>query len=232
MATALASIGATAGTNAQIGNDARVLTLDAGAAVGDVVAGFVYASSSVLLSSITDPKGNTWTIRTAYNSAGTERWYFVDAVITNALAAADTLTFNFSGTAGRRAIVLGKMTEMNTSDLFDKQGAGTAGATTTTPTLSVDAASQANSVILCGMYFSSIAGNITEDADYTDLGSVSFDNRKVHLAGRVVTSAAADTYNPTNSASNSYNGNWAIYKVAGAPPPATVTSNLALLGVG
>lgn len=231
MATTLAAIGSTFGTNAQVGNDARVLTLDAGAAVGDVVSGFVYASSSVLLSGITDPKGNTWTIRTPYNSAGTERWYFVDAVITNALVATDTLTFNFSGTAGRRAILLAKATEMNLSDLFDKQGAGTAGAATTTPSMSVDAGSQADSVIFCGIYLSSVAGNLTEDADYVDLGTVSFDNRKAHLAGRVVTAAAADTYNPTNSASNSFNSNWAIYKVAGSGP-AYIDDDLLLLGVG
>lgn len=232
MATALSPIGATAGTNAQVGNDARDLPLTAEAAVGDVVAGFVYASANILLTSITDPKGNTWTIRAPYFSGVTERWFFVDAVITAALTTADTLTFNFSGTAGRRGIVLCKMTEMNTSDLFDKQGPGTAGAATTTPTISVDAASQANSVILCGTYLSSVAGNLTEDADYTDLGTVGFDSRKVHLAGRVVTSAAADTYSPTNSASNSYNGNWAIYKVGGSTPPSTHRNRKMLMGVG
>jgi hypothetical protein len=204
-----------------------VVTLTDSAAIGDLVCGWMVVQSSGTLNSVTDTKGNTWTTRTAYTS-GTSRYYFVDSVLTTALAIGDTISLVCSTGANRKFAVFQAINGQAAS-YFDQQGAGASG-TSTTPSITTGTLAQADSVII-GCVYSSLSTLSVEDADYTWLNDAILDNRNLHSAYRIVNSTTADTYSPTISVSQSWDTNYIVYKLATTPPPSS-GSQLALMGVG
>lgn len=205
-----------------------VATLTDGAAVGELVSGWATVQSSGTLTSVSDTGGNTWTARSAFVS-GTLRYYWVDCVLTTALAIGDTISVLCSTGSGRK---LASFSAINGQDAsyFDQQGAGQAGSSNS-PSITTGVPAQADSVILCGIY-SALTTVTVEDADFTALGNVGVENRNMHTAARIISAAAADTYAPTLGAAQSWDTNYIIYKAAGGAPPAATSSDLALLGVG
>lgn len=201
----------------------------AAAAVGNLVSGWATVQSSGTVTAVADTKGNTWTIRPAFVQ-GTVKYYWVDAVLTSALEVGDKITVTCSTAANRKLAIFFGLSGQAASP-FDKQGVGATG-TSTTPTIAIDAPSQADSVILCATYWG-LTTFSAEDPDYEWQMDVDVENRRMHGAYRIVSSAAADTYAATLAASQQWDTNYIIYKGAGsAPPPAAAGSNLALLGVG
>lgn len=204
-----------------------VVTLTAAAAVGDLVSGWAVVQSSGTINSVSDTGGNTWTIRSAY-TAGTARYYWIDAVLTTALNIGDTISVACS-TAANRKLALFHGISGHAASPFDQQGAGASG-TSTSPSITTGVPAQANSIILAAVY-SALTAVTVEDADYTTVGDEVVENRYMHSAARIISAAEADTYAPTIGASQAWDMNYIIYKGADAPP-AIDDEAFCLLGVG
>lgn len=205
------------------------VTLTGNVSVGEHANGWIWSSASGLINSVTDNRGNTWTVRTAYND-GTERWYWVDCAVSTNLIVGDVITVTINTSAGRRLGAFHGIAGLDSS-YFDQQGTGTAGISTT-PSITTGTLASANSIIFGAAQMTSPLPYVTtEDADYNWLADVDVDGRLLHTAYRVVSSTAADTYSPTFSASQTWHSNYIVYKGADAPPPA-VDSALTLMGVG
>lgn len=190
------------------------VTLTDSAAVGELVSGWATVQSSGTINSVADTGGNTWTIRSAYVS-GTVKYYWIDCVLTTALNIGDTITVTCSTAANRKLAIFFGISGQAASP-FDKQGVGSSG-TSTTPSIAVDGPSQADSVILCGLYWG-LTTLATEDPDYVWQMDAVVENRHMHGAYRIVSSTASDTYSPTLTASQAWDVNYIIYKADSAPP--------------
>lgn len=204
------------------------ITLTAAAAVGDLVSGWATVQSSGTVTAVADTRGNTWTIRSAFVS-GTVKYYWVDAVLTTALEIGDVITVTCSTAANRKLAIFFGISGQAASP-FDKQGVGATG-TSTTPTIAVDVPSQDDSVILCATYWG-LTTFSAEDPDYEWQIDVDVENRRMHGAYRIVSSAAADTYAAALTASQQWDLNYIIYKGAGSAPPAIDDEAFCLFGVG
>lgn len=217
------------GTVALNASNTIVVTLTDAAAVGDLVSGWVAVQSNGTVTSVTDTGGNTWTTRPVFAS-GTFRYYWVDAILTTALNIGDTITLVCSTGANRKLALFHGISGQAVSP-FDQQGAGASG-TSTSPSITTGVPAQANSLILAGVY-SALTAVTAEDADYTTVGDVVVENRYMHSAARIISAAEADTYAPTIGASQLWDTNYIIYKLADGPSPAPARRNLKMtMGVG
>lgn len=203
------------------------VTLTASAAVGDLVSGWMVVQSNGTLSSVTDTKGNTWTIRTPY-VVSTSKYYFVDSVLTSALEIGDVISMTCSTAANRKYAVFQAINGQAAS-YFDQEGAGATG-TSANPSITTGTLAQANSVIIGCVY--SVFDQVTvEGAGYTGLTTAVLTNRYMHSSYHIVNSTDPDTYAPTLGSSREWQTNYIVYKGADAPP-AIDDEAFCLLGVG
>ena len=217
--------------NNNAGNTIVVTTL-ADVNVGDVVVWGAWCSSSQTLTGVTDSGGNTYTPISTPFVSGTDRLYQIHIKATNAVATGGTVTFTFSSTSGRKAVIGSVVTGLDSTSYLDQVGVG-ANDITTSPTITTGTLATANSLILTHMFITSPLASITEDSDYAWIDDAIFDNRTLHLATREVNSTSPDTYNPSLAASASWMLNYIVLKGAGATPPVTTDGDLIFLfGVG
>lgn len=210
-------------------SNTMIATLTSSVAAGQLAVGWVCVQSNGNLNSISDTRGNTWTIRPAYVS-GTFRYFWVDSVLTTGLEVGDTITMVCSTAANRKISVFHGISGQ-AANPFDHQGPGAAG-TSNSPSITTSTLAQADSVILCAVY-SALTAVTIEDSDYVTKVDNVIENRYMHSAARIVSSTASDTYNPTIGASQSWDVNYIVYKGAGSSPPGSVTDDrFCLFGVG
>lgn len=100
-----------------------------GASVGSLVALGAVATNARTLTSVTDSKGNTWTVHPSQSAGGTNvNVAIAYAVLTTALVAGDTITLTFSGNASV-AVTAVEITGQAASSIVDQSGTYSAAGT-------------------------------------------------------------------------------------------------------
>lgn len=188
---------------------------------GNIPAGAVVVIATALdsigsdVSSITDSVGgNTWTVdQNGSGIAGTNTIIGIQsAYLTNALPAGSTIVVHWNSSGTGHVIIVawynwGQTTPFNVE-------AHTSG-TSTTPSTTTTATSQANEVIFGVLGLGSTSPSITEDSNFVALTSTTFKVSYVaHMAYRVVSATGAQTYAPTLSSSTGWRAVCGCYKYA------------------
>lgn len=149
------------------------------------------------ISSITDTKGNSYTVGLQKNNASDVQFSLAYAQNVTAMVSGDIITINLSGSASNRVVVVAYATGLTTGTLIDKNAS--AAGTSTTPSSGASGVTTVATEAVIGVVARGTA-NVTEASGYTGLGNVGAAVR-LNLAYKVVTSTGAQTYNPTLSAS-------------------------------
>lgn len=173
-----------------------------GHAAGNTLVVLVGAAAAVNLSSVTDSRGNTYTVVSPVTRAGIA-W----SVLGTALQAGDTVTVNLSGSAAAQAVSTIEFSGVASTQDFTALSVQT---TTTTPSVGpTTPPSAADLLIGCLGITGPVEDSFTQDTDsnggaawagITSVGTTgagATSNATVRGAYKITTSAAAQTYNTT-----------------------------------
>lgn len=188
-------------------------------AVGNHLVIGLHTTTTVTVTSITDPRGNTWQIDVGVtNAANNSRLTIASCKVANAYSNGDSLTVNMS--AGAQSAIWGvqEFSGLDATSWLDKT-ATNAGATDTTRDSGTTATlSQADEVCVAVLGAGAGASSAgTYDADWT---SVVHDQRSTNLirgmemAYKIVSATTAEQYGATGAASTPWAGVIATYKAA------------------
>lgn len=188
------------------GGTTIVITTNAAAAAGSLIVVGMGIRAGSTWTSCTDSASNTYTI--SANKTGTgvtagQAW----SVLGSTLASGGTITCTNSNTSSKSAIALA----FNNPDAAPRDAASatpTSGSSTTptvgpTGTLSCPAVS-GNCEVLTAFFIYSPTASVTEDAAFTNAGTLTANASNTHMAFKLVTVNTAVTYSPTNANSGAW----------------------------
>jgi hypothetical protein len=225
------SIGALAQTS---GATTGVVTLTAGASVGDLVVVGIASGSVSGVNTIIDSKGNTWTAG-AINNTGTfsGRTQLFWSVLTAALLTGDTITEN-SGTSKQRTIdVLRCQVDTGwagTSATVADQQVGSNGATNTLSTGASAPTVAPNELIVAMSGWSDTTSTLTAGTGYTasPAGSLHAGAKSGAAEYAAVSAAGAQTATATITAAAGWQMQLATFMAGtGIPAPVVFNTNTA-----
>jgi hypothetical protein len=155
------------GTSKASATTIATAVMPAAVPIGDTVLVAVTGSTNTIaLSSVTDTKGNTYTILADVQGT-TSRLSIAASVLTVALTTADTITATYATAQGIRAIVSNEFSGLTiTQDVTAKAAAGTS----TTPSTGASAATATANTLTFGAFSVSNAtasGTFTQGTGYT-----------------------------------------------------------------
>lgn len=169
------------------------------------------------LTSVTDSKGNTYSVDQAEDAGGSglAAVGIASAQAATALAPGDTITTTLSNGRTGHGMIVGYVLGNATSSAKDKSNSNNS-ASGNSPTTTTAATTQANEIVF-GAVMESSTGAVTEAAGYSNIASLSFAGatRKVNAAYKIVAATGAQTYNPGLTGSPAYAVLCCAYK--GAP---------------
>lgn len=202
-----------------------VATLTAGAAVGSTILGTITLSAASSLprniDSITDSKGNTWSVDVQpVISGATLQTGIVRGRVTTALVSGDTVTFNITPGSNQWGVVLGAFTGLDAAPL-DKVGSNAPGNASTGTVSSAAATAQADELVFAG--FGTALGTTTPGTGFTSLGTGAGTTRQTSAQYRIASSTGVQTATATFNPASTYVGVLATYKatvVTNVPPTA------------
>lgn len=204
MAIAFVKNGGTT-TNKALGGTSTTITVPAGGhAAGDLlaVACYGFATLTVQLTSVTDVRGNTYSLEINSNKIGIGA-----SVLTTALQAGDLITIAWNIDPSPLAVVAKEFSGV--SDTQDVTGASTLTSTAnTTPSATITPVSP-ETLVLGAVGTNGPSGDtLTEDTDTTggagwtalrvgSTGGGATSNATLNFVHKITTSATTQTYNPT-----------------------------------
>lgn len=191
----------------------------AGVAAGDtVVVAVTGSTASIALSSVTDSKGNTYTILT--DRAGTtSRLSIAASVISTALTTLDTITATFASAQGIRVIVANEFSGLGvTQDVTAVAAAGTSASPSVGPSATT---TQAATLTFAAFSVSNAtaSGTFTQGSGYTKdqeatTGTTST-NRSLATEHRINAATGTQTANGTYATSMAWDGVEVVLQAAG-----------------
>lgn len=193
----------------------QVYTMVAAIPVGAliIVVGGSTSPGGGSLSSVSDSKGNTYAVNSSQGNGSNTIAGVAMAPCTVALAAADTITLTWSGSATGHGAAVGQITNplTNTSAAFDVQNS--AQGTSSTPSATTATLNQVNEIAI-GAVASNNTTTGTQDAAFTTIANLTFAAAsKLLIAGyKIVAATTAVTYAPTLPASVAWAEALATYK--------------------
>lgn len=169
-------------------------------------------SSTRNLSSVTDSKGNTYTLEAGVTTGTSEDITTASSRNATQLIGGDTITLTWSGVATGHAcaVAWSNRSQASAPDVSrNNSGTGTA-----VSSLATGVTTQASEVAI-GVVAAGTAVVVTEDAAYTNLCSITYAGaaRRFNVAYRILTVTAAQTYAPTLATSQNWAALVQTYKV-------------------
>jgi len=227
------------GTGGQLANGTStgtttvVGTTTASVSAGSLIVVGVGIRNINFTSACTDTAGNTYTLAVNKGVGGGDAVIYY-SYTTSVLSSGATITCTNSNTSGKGLIAVAfsgsDPTPLDAATPVGTTGSGTAISVGPTGTLSCPTPSGGgNCEALVGFYQTSATAATTEDAAFTDLGTLTANSSNVHMGYKLVTANTAITYAPTNTNS----GTWVA--VLGAFKSATgalTVHNLSSAGAG
>jgi hypothetical protein len=185
---------------------------------------------SIVVSSVTDTKGNTWQIDSTQANTSVASTSIASVYLTTALTTSDTITVTLSGTGTFRGGLLEEYSGLTTTSWKDVN-AGNTGADSTSMTTGTTAATgQANELTIEAFCLQATATSFTKDTNYSNF-TTQIDGR-MGGAYRILTSIG--TQNATGAFGNT-GTNWAgaiaTYKAAATTSPSFRFQGLQLSGI-
>jgi hypothetical protein len=211
-----------------------VITLSATAAAGNLAIGRIGTGSTVTISSVTDSRGNTWTVDKTQGSGPSAHLVSTGQDV-GTLQSGDTITITISGSIAAGTAIFDEFSGMDiTSSRVDKTAGNSAGATTARDAGTTAATTQADELVVGAFAIAGDETSLTVGSGYSHFTSDYINDSATNsIAGEYQIVSATGTQNPTATAgaNAAYRAVVATYKAAagGAPP---VIAIRALLGAG
>lgn len=197
----------------------HVLTVTAGASVGDVVvAGVGSSTTSRVLSSVTDSVGNTYTIHagaTATGEADRNTWIATTTVTNTIVASSTIITATWeSSIFSRRQVTAFKVTGV---DATPDQTANYQFTGPPWDTGALPPGSSANAIVL-GFATRNVNTSSTAATDYTNIHSTAGNTMTTTAVYRIVTSSASYTPGGTWGSNGAWSSSAILLLESGEPP--------------
>jgi hypothetical protein len=240
VAITVTSLGSIAQTSSVL---TAVVTLAAGksAAVGDLVVVGLSSGSSSATNTVTDSKGNTWTLGTAVSTSTPTvgRTQFAWSVLTTALVAGDTITCTSSATKQQTLDVMKAVSTVGwngtSATVLDQQaGAGSSATGTAVSSGATAATTNANDLVVgcCGI--ANTAATLTPGTGYTasPTGMLVAGAKQMECEYLVAAATGAQTATATITSSGWQMVVAAFKESAGGGGGGPTVNTLAAMGVG
>ncbi len=228
------------GTGGNIGSNTNnttspiVITTNVSVPAGSLIVVGLGLRANNSFSSCSDSAGNTYSTPVMKQASQTTAYCY--SYTTNTLSSGGTISAASSVTNSRGAIALAfsgsDPTPLDAASATPTTATSTAVSVGPTGTLACPSPSGGgNCEVLVGIFSDSNIGTVTEDAAFTNAGTVTTSSANTHMAFRLVTTNSAVTYAPTASGGGTYAAMLQAFKSATGGGGATV-QNRSLLGVG
>lgn len=209
-----------------------VLTVGAaGAALGDLVVVYAVQGGSRTLSSVSDSRGNTWTVAKTLANGSSHGTAIASSLLATALVSGDTITLTWSGT-GRGAGIALEFSGLASSP-FDVAAGGTGAATPYASGLTATSAG-ADNLIIGAVSQGAALVTITPEAlspawtEQDSIASVGSFTRSVHALWRIVADGPTTyEHSGTFASSQTYVSLAAVYKAAAGGGGAALAGTVA-----
>jgi hypothetical protein len=188
------------------GSATCVITVANSTTGGDAIAVAAGTSGGDTITSVTDSKGNTYSVAESQTSSPSVYLYVAqDTAALSSGGTPDTITVTFSGTSAAHNAVAAGCAGVRASSAVDQIAAATG--STSTPTVTTSGLSQASEAVFAALSNGNSGGTPTWDSGWTSIGSV-------HDGSTAYTSLAyqvvASTDPVTASATLSTGVNWRL----------------------
>lgn len=196
-------------SNNNVAGSTYIYTVVATIPIGSqVVAGT--GTGPVTLSSVADSKGNVWAVDATVSNASGTGAHIASAPVTVALAAADTITFTFSGSTTNHGAAVAYITNQTVASTLDKTATFTGN--TSTPIATTAATTFPNEIVIGCVTGPGVT--VTEDTNFTAISDATYGAgaRRLHVGYRIVAATGTQPYAPTLSGTVQCGESVATYK--------------------
>jgi hypothetical protein len=214
----------------------RTVSLPVAVPVGDTLLLCASGESSSILSSVTDSRGNTWTVGGTVNNGLTLHVGFAHCHVTTALQVGDTVTVTEGSARNTLNIAIHQFTAMDTTAAVDKAASGT-GTSVSPATAATATTTQALELLYACFCINdqAQAETVTAGTGYMRLTYITTTrgtaDRGLIAEYQFVQATGAYTGTCTISVSKAWAATIGTYKALAAPPPPTgQASPAAILG--
>lgn len=206
----------------------RTVSLPVAVPVGDTLVLCANGESSSTLSSVTDSRGNTWTVDGTVNNSLTLHVGFAHCHVTTALQVGDTVTVTESSARNTFNIAIHQFTDLDTTATVDKAASGTG--TSVSPATAATASTTQELELLYACFSindQNAAETVTAGSGFTLLTYITTTrgsaDRGLIAEYQFVQATGAYTGTCTLSVSKAWAAMIGTYKALATSPPPTVT---------
>jgi len=167
------------------------------------------SNSARTLNSVSDTKGNVYSLGTELSFSGNKIGLAFCASTLHPIDPGEIITLTFSGSSNFLLASVGYATGIVTVSPSDKTAVGGGGSSS--PSATTIAIAQASELVIGAVYNDALR-TVTEAAGYTTAGDVTLNVYRLHTAYKFVSAIAAQTYAPTLSSNATWGEVLVTYK--------------------
>lgn len=227
--------GGNIGTQQNNSTSPIVITTNTSVPAGSLIVVGLGMRANNTFSSCTDSAGNTYSAPT--NKQASQSTAYSYSVTSSTLASGGTISCASGSTLSRGAIALAfsgsDPTPLDAASATPTTGTGTAVSVGPTGTLACPTPSGGgNCEVLVGVFSDQNIGTVTEDAAFTNAGTLTTISANTHVGFKFVTTNTAVTYAPTASGGGTWSALLPAFISASGGGGGTVFHGLSAIGAG